>query len=105
MAALSQSALADAVADSVAVGRDGNMSRAEIMDFIADCEEAGVDTSAFENMRAFVAAADGDGDGQVSRAELAAWLKANATRWRSWSGAASAIVVQTIPFASSPPCG
>ncbi len=79
MAALSQSALADAVADSVAVGRDGNMSRAEIMDFIADCEEAGVDTSAFENLRAFVAAADGDGDGQVSRAELAAWLKANAT--------------------------
>lgn len=82
MAALSRDGAADAVADASAAGwhgRDGHMSRAEMMDFIADCEQAGVDTSAFENLRAFVGAVDRDGDSQVSRDELAAWLKANRT--------------------------
>eukprot|EP00946_MAST-07B_sp_MAST-7B-sp1_P000262 g262.t1 len=53
------------------------MSTAHILEFIASCVEAGVDTSAFDNYRAFVRAVDANQDGNVSRAELYEWLVKN----------------------------
>ena len=50
------------------------MSTREIFDFIDAAVEAGVDSAAFDTQRAFLSAADSDGNGTVDRGELKLWI-------------------------------
>jgi hypothetical protein len=74
--AQSKSNAAHDVADVASEGwADPNvMAVSEIMDFIEDCQEAGVNTTSFDSVRSFVKEVDQNKDGKVQKSELQEWL-------------------------------
>ena len=61
-------------ATSTIAANGAAMPTSLVLEFIASCVEAGVDTASFDSYRAFVEAVDTDQDGNVSRDELYEWL-------------------------------